>query len=185
MLVECNDKTGGEVYEMIIRQIFQDLQLSPSVKDMRVFVDPAEVVFIIVMQMDRTAPNVMFSEVATYKYDKNTDETTISLKEEKYLPTLLKKLWVMKGRENVHQPNRSQIVIDGEGDNLSEIAVDDYSENLKKRLYDAAFRIIPEGFRIIKDLSKGNLVALVCTDELIKDEWVEKAESFIKELEDN
>ncbi|MGL6298723.1 MAG: methanogenesis marker 17 protein [Methanobacteriaceae archaeon] len=185
MLVECSDKTGGEVYEMIIRQIFQDLQLSPSVKDMRVFVDPAEVVFIIVMQMDRTAPNVMLSEVATYKYDKNSNETTISLKEEKYLPILLKKLWIIKGRENVHQPNRFQIVITGEDNNLSEIAVDDHSENLKKRLYDAAFRIIPEGFRIIKDLSKDNLVALVCTDELIKDEWVEKAESFIKELETN
>ena len=40
MLVECYDKKGAEVYEIIIKQIFQDLVLGPSVDDLKAFVNP-------------------------------------------------------------------------------------------------------------------------------------------------
>ena len=39
MLVECYDEKGAEVYEMIIKQIFQDLVLGPSVQDLRAFIN--------------------------------------------------------------------------------------------------------------------------------------------------
>jgi len=44
------------------------------------------------------------------------------------------------------------------------------------------FRIVPEGFKIIKDMSEGDIVAVVATDELIRDSWVEKASEYINEL---
>ena len=55
-------------------------------------------------------------------------------------------------------------------------------ENLKRRIYDAIFRIVPEGFKIMKDISRDDIVSVIATDELIKDEWVEKAEGYIVEL---
>lgn len=182
MVVESNDEEGAKVYEMIIKQIFQDLQLFPSIKDMRVFVDPAEVVFILAIKMDKASTITTLSDVSTLEYDNVNDETIIRVKDEKYLPNILRKLWLEKGRENVHQPNRFSFILKGKQNNLDTMIIDDPYENLKKRVYDAAFRIIPEGFRIIKDISEGDVIAIVCTDELIKDEWLDKGLTYVKEL---
>ncbi|MDR1722025.1 MAG: methanogenesis marker 17 protein [Methanobrevibacter sp.] len=183
MIVESNDKDGAKVYEMIIRQILQDLQLSPSIKDMKAWVNPNEVVFIMAVKGDKTAESIGFRDVATYKYDKQEEKTIITIKNENYLPNLLKKLWMEFGRDEVQQPSRYKIVLDGEVKNLTDIEVYSPKESLKIRIYDAIFRIIPEGFRVIRDLSKDDIVAIVATDELIKDEWLDKCREFIKELE--
>ena len=53
---------------------------------------------------------------------------------------------------------------------------------MQRRIYDAVFRILPEGFKNIKDLSSEDIVAVVATDELIKDEWIEKCHEFMDEL---
>lgn len=182
MLVKSTDKEGAEVYEMIIKQIFQDLQLSPSIKDMRVCVDPKEVVFILAMKLDKTSNFTPLGDVTTVEYDKEEDKTIIRVKDENYLPNILKKLWLEKGRENVHQPNRFNVILDGKQENLEDLIIDDPNVNLKKRAYDAAFRIIPEGFRIIRDISDGDVIAIVCTDELIKDEWLDKGLEYVEEL---
>lgn len=182
MLVESTDKEGAEVYEMIVKQIFQDLQLSPSVKDMRVFVDPGEVVFILAIKMDKTSNITTLGSVTSSKYVAENDETIINVEDENYLPNVLKRLWFEKGRENVHQPDRFSIVLEGKQENLDTLIIDDPHENLKKRVYDAAFRIIPEGFRIIRDISDGDVIAIVCTDELIKDEWLDKGLTYVEEL---
>lgn len=182
MLVESTDKEGAKVYEMIIKQIFQDLQLSPSIKDMRVYVDPAEVVFILAMKMDKTSDFTILGDVTTIEYDKEENKTIIRVKDENYLPNILRKLWLEKGRENIHQPDRFSFVLDGKEDNLESLIIDDPHENLKKRVYDAAFRIIPEGFRIIRDISQDDIIAIVCTDELIKDEWLDRGLAYVEEL---
>jgi len=182
MLVKSTDKEGAKVYEMIIRQIFQDLQLSPSIKDMRVCVDPKEVVFILAMKLGKTSNFTPLSDIGTVKYDKEEDKTVIRVQNENFLPNILKKLWRERGRENVHQPNRFNVVLDGKQENLKDLVIDDPNENLRKRVYDAAFRIIPEGFRIIRDISDGDVIAIVCTDELIKDEWLDKGLQYVEEL---
>ena len=182
MLVESTDKEGAKVYEMIIKQIFQDLQLSPSIKDMRVFVDPEEVVFILAIKMDKTSNFTILSDVANVKYNGEEDKTIIRVENENYLPNILKKLWLEKGKENIHQPDRFRFVIEGKEEDLENLIIDDPHENLKIRLYDATFRIIPEGFRIVRDISEGDIVAIVSTDELIKDEWLDKGLAYVEEL---
>ena len=167
---------------MVIKQIFQDLQLSPSIDDMRVCVDPEEVVFILAMKLGKTSRFTPLSDIATVKYDKEGKKTIIRVKDENFLPNILKKLWSEKGRENVHQPNRFKVIFDGKPGNLKDFVIDDPHENLKKRVYDAAFRIIPEGFRIVRDISDGEVIAIVCTDELIKDEWLDKGLRYVEEL---
>ena len=54
--------------------------------------------------------------------------------------------------------------------------------NLQRRIYDAIFRILPEGFKIIKDMSTDGIITVVATDELIADAWIEKANEYIAEL---
>ena len=101
---------------------------------------------------------------------------------ENYLPNILKILWMQFSRDEIYQPNRYQLEIKGDYTDWSSVVVDDPHSNLQRRIYDAVFRILPEGFKIIKDMSTEDIVAVVATDELIKDAWIEKANEYIAEL---
>ena len=89
----------------------------------------------------------------------------------------------MFSRDEIYQPNRYQLEISGNQLNLETLIIDDPHSNLQRRIYDAIFRILPEGFKIIKDMSTKDIVAVVATDELIMDAWIEKANEYIAELE--
>lgn len=182
MLVECYDKKGAEVYDMIIRQIFQDLMLGPSVDDLRAFADPDQVVFILAIKMKNTASHVYMKDVANLEYEKTEDKTHIIIDNENFLPNILDNLWNIFPRDSIYQPDRYNIILDGNQLKLNDLVVDNSQINLQKRIYDAVFRILPEGFRIVKDVSKDNIIAVIATDELIKDSWIDKANEYIEEL---
>lgn len=182
MLVECYDPQGAEVYEMIIRQILQDVQIYRSIKDMKVFVDPREPVFIIVVKFEKAASPITIEDFTEYKYNKEENATYIRVKDETYLPELLQKLWKTEGREKIQQPSRFEIIINDPETELKGMAIHDPKEDLKKKIYDAIFRIIPEGFKVIRHYSKEDIIAMVCSDEIIKDEWIKKEEEMIEEL---
>lgn len=182
MLVECYDKAGAEVYEIIIKQIFQDLVLGASVDDLKAFVNPDEPVFILAIKMKKTSNAIAFNEVANFTYDKENDVTQIFIENENYLPNILKRLWFQFSRDEIYQPNRYTLEIQGNQMDLETLVIDDPHSNLQRRIYDAIFRILPEGFKIIKDISTEDIVAVIATDELIKDEWIEKSNEYLEEL---
>ena len=182
MLVECYDERGAEVYEIIIKQIFQDLVLGSSVDDLKAYVNPDDPVFVLAIKMKKTSNVVLFKDVANLSYDKENDITRILIDNENYLPNILKRLWRLFSRDEIYQPNRYQLEISGNHMDLESLVVDDPHSNLQRRIYDAIFRILPEGFKIIKDLSTEDIVCVVATDELIADAWIEKANEYIAEL---
>lgn len=183
MLVECYDEKGAEVYEMIIKQIFQDLVLGPSVQDLRAFVDPREPVFILAIKMKKTSSARKLEDVAKVRFKKEENVTDIFVENENYLPNILKRLWFMYSREDIYQPTRFNIELSGDQSNLASMVIDDPHSNLQRRIYDAIFRILPEGFKIIKDMSCNDIIAVIATDELIKDVWIEKMDVYLEELE--
>ncbi len=185
MLVECYDERGAEVYEIIIKQIFQDLVLGSSVDDLKAYVNPDDPVFVLAIKMRKTSNAIAFGDVANFTYDKVRDTTVILIDDENYLPNILKRLWKSFSRDEIYQPNRYQLEISGDHMDLKTLIVDDPHSNLQRRIYDAIFRILPEGFKIIKDMSTEDIVAVVATDELIKDAWIEKANEYIAELNGN
>ena len=170
MLVECYDERGAEVYEIIIKQIFQDLVLGASVDDLKAYVNPDDPVFVLAIKMRKTSNVVKFEDVANLTYDKNDDVTRILIDNENYLPNILKELWKQFSRDEIYQPNRYQLEIAGDYTDLKSIVVDDPHSNLQRRIYDAVFRILPEVFKNIKDLSTEDIVCVVATDEVSKDD---------------
>ena len=182
MLVECYDERGAEVYEIIIKQIFQDLVLGSSVDDLKAYVNPDDPVFVLAIKMRKTSKAIAFEDVANLTYMKDDDKTMILIDNENYLPNILKELWKRFSRDEIYQPNRYQLEIEGDHTDLASLVVDDPHSNLQRRIYDAIFRILPEGFKIIKDLSTDDIVCVVATDELIKDAWIERAHEYIDEL---
>ena len=182
MKVECYDENGAEVYDMIIRHILQEVQVTRSIGDLRVYVDPREPIFIIVVRLEKASKPVVIEDFTEYEFNKAGNEMFIKIKDETYLPELLEKLWEMEGRNKIHQPNRFEVIIDDPTKDLEGLIIRDPQEDLKKKVYDAIFRIIPEGFRVIDHRSEGNIIALTCTDEMMKDEWIEKTEEIIAEV---
>ena len=182
MLVECYDEKGAEVYEIIIKQIFQDLVLGAAVDDLKAYVNPDDPVFILAIKMKKTSTVIEFKDIAQFTYNKTDDVTHIFIEDENYLPNILKRLWMRFSREEIYQPTRYNIDLNGNQMDLETLVIDDPHSNLQRRIYDAIFRILPEGFKIIKDVSTKDIVAVVATDELIMDAWIEKANEYIAEL---
>ncbi|HEX7467719.1 MAG TPA: methanogenesis marker 17 protein [Methanobacterium sp.] len=182
MKVECYDENGAEVYDMIVRHILQEVQVSRSIGDLRVYVDPREPVFIIVVRLEKASKPVVIEDFTEYEFNKAGNEMFIKIKDETYLPELLEKLWELEGRNKIHQPNRFEVIIDDPTKDLEGLVIRDPQEDLKKKVYDAIFRIIPEGFRVIDHRSEGDIIALTCTDEMMKDEWIKKTEKIIGEV---
>jgi putative methanogenesis marker protein 17 len=182
MKVECYDEEGAAVYDMIVRHILQEVQVSRAIKDLQVYVDPREPVFIIVVQLEKTAPPIVLEDFAEYEYNSEANEAFIRIKNETYLPQLLNKLWETEGRNKVHQPSRFEVIVDDPHKQLEGMEVQNPEEDLKKKIYDAIFRIIPEGLRVVEHYSEGNIIAMTCSDEVIKDEWIEKMMSIIENI---
>jgi putative methanogenesis marker protein 17 len=182
MNVECYDPEGAAVYEMILRQVLQDVQVTRSVKDVQIYVDPREPVFIIVVQMEKASSPILLEDFAEFKYDEEANEAFIRIKDEKYLPALLKKLWEVEGRNKIHQPSRMEVVIDDPQHSLEGMVVVDPQQDLKRKVYDALFRIIPEGFRVVDHHSEDDIIALTCTDEVMQDKWIDKSMEIIARM---
>ncbi|HTX60690.1 MAG TPA: methanogenesis marker 17 protein [Methanobacterium sp.] len=185
MKVECYDETGAEVYDMVVRQILQDLQITRAVKDLRVYVDPREPVFIIVISYEKTAPPVRLLDFAEYEKDRAANEVFLKIKDETYLPELLSLLWEREGRNKVHQSSRSEVIVDDPQTDIRNLVVHNPEEDLRKKIYDALFRIIPEGLRVVDHFSEGNLIALTASDETIKEEWLQKTREVIEDMKKN
>lgn len=149
---------------------------------MKAYVNPDDPVFVLAIKMKKTSNAIAFTDVANLTYDKARDVTMILIDNENYLPNILKRLWRLFSRDEIYQPNRYQLEIEGNHMDLETLIVDDPHSNLQRRIYDAVFRILPEGFKIIKDMSTEDIVCVVATDELIKDAWIEKANEYIAEL---
>ena len=90
----------------------------------------------------------------------------------------------MEGRNKIHQTSRSEVIIDDPQVDLKKLVVHNPEEDLRKKIYDALFRIIPEGFRVVEHYSEGNIIALTASDEVIKQEWLDKTRSIVKELKE-
>jgi putative methanogenesis marker protein 17 len=182
MIIECYDEKGAEVYEMVVKSILQDVMVTRAIKDIRVFVDPREPVFIIIVRFETSAPLIVLEDFAEYTFDKEKNRVIIRIKDETYLPELLQRLWEVEGREKIFQPTRFEVIIENPQVEIKGMVVHDPTEDLKKKIYDAIFRIIPEGFRVIKHYSKGDVIAMTCSDDTIKDEWIEKCKKMLKEV---
>ncbi len=180
MYVECYDEVGAQAYDAILRQTLQDLKLARSINAIKIFIDPRDAIFIIAVKLDKTSYKIYLDDMASYKYDKGL--LKIQVKNENYLPDLLRVLWREEGRINVAQPDRYKIEISNPTIDPENLLVVDPSEKQKRKVYDAIFRIMPEGFRMTRNASSGNMVCVMSSDEIIDERWDKKFEEIIEEV---
>ena len=180
MYVECYDEVGAQVYDTLLRHTLQDLKLARAISAIKIFIDPREALFIGVVKLEKTSQPVYLHDMATYKMDNGI--LKILIENENYLPDLLRVLWIKEGRVNVAQPDRYKIEINNPTINPKELIVVDPSRELKRKVYDALFRVMPEGFRMTKNRSYDNMICIMSSDEIIDEKWNEKFNEVIEEV---
>ena len=104
MKVECYDENGAAVYDMIVRHILQEVQVTRSIGDLRVYVDPREPLFIIVVKLEKASQPIVIEDFTEYEFNKAGNEMFIKIKDETYLPDLLEKLWEKKEETKYTSP---------------------------------------------------------------------------------
>lgn len=180
MYVECYDEVGAEVYDTLLRHALQELKLARAINAVKVFIDPRDAIFIAVVKLEKASQPIYLKDMASYKYE--GDLLKILIDNENYTPDLLRVLWREEGRVNVAQPDRYKIEISNSTIDPENLMVVDPSKELKRRVYDALFRVMPEGFRMTRNASEGNLVCLMSSDEIIDEKWNKKFNEVIEEV---
>ena len=180
MFVECYDESGAEVYDMILRTTLQDLQLARSVHAIKVFIEPRDAIFIAAVKIEKTSTPIYLNDMAFY--EKKDNKLYIDIDNENYLPELLKKLWLIESRSKISQPDRYKVIVEDYSFDPDKLIVSDPSSELKRKIFDALFRIMPEGFRLTRNTSEGNIISLISSDEVFDDKWNDKLEEVIEEV---
>jgi len=180
MYVECYDEVGAQVYDTLLRHTLQDLKLARAISAIKIFIDPREALFIGVVKLEKASQPIYLDDIASYKMEDGILKITIE--DENYIPHLLKALWASEGRQNVNQPDRYKMEITNPQFNPKNFIVHNPSEELKRKVYDALFRVMPEGFRMTRNASQGNLICIMSSDEIIDVKWDKKFNEVIEEV---
>jgi putative methanogenesis marker protein 17 len=179
MYVECYDEVGAQVYDTLLRHTLQDLKLARAINAIKIFIDPREALFIGVVKLEKASQPVYLNDIASYKMEDGV--LKILVEDENYIPNLLKALWVSEGRHNVNQPDRYKMEVSNPQLDPDNFIVHDPSEELKRKVYDALFRVMPEGFRMTRNASEDNMVCIMSSDEIIDVKWDKKFKEVIEE----
>ena len=180
MYVECYDEQGAQAYEKILRYTLQDLKLAKAINGIKIFIEPRDAVFIGVIRLAPPSAPIYLKDMATYKMEDGI--LKIKIDKEDYTPDLLRELWKKEGRANVAQPDRYRIEVKEPSFNPDDFLVFNPYKELKRKVYDAILRIVPEGFRISHNRSERDMVCLLCSDQIIDESWYAKFDEIIEEV---
>ncbi|RSN72796.1 MAG: methanogenesis marker 17 protein [Thermoproteota archaeon] len=172
--VECPDEEAKAAFERTISSVISDSPIKSAIKDIYVYTNPEEPVFILIINYSK--PTWKVKLVDAVKMRSTKDGTIVTCENDKYFPGLMRVLWERFGRENTEQLSRYEVMVRGEihEDVLNSVIFDPEKE-LAKGLIDVIIRIVPEGFRIRKYIWKEEAVIVISSEDPIKDEWVKMA----------
>ena len=187
-VVESTIPEEAEHYKYIVSDAITDLVLAQAIEHIKVVVKPEDSLFqmVIVLRGGMSPVKVSdFAQVGEGTFGES--EVVIDIDNEAYLPQLLKNLWDMCGRINVHQPERNTVSVTCENPlehipEIEEMVIEDPQRTLQSRLVDMAIRATPEGFRVRYHSLDGNHFIFVATEDIMKNEWIEEAHKTLDEL---
>ncbi|MEM1670950.1 MAG: methanogenesis marker 17 protein [Archaeoglobaceae archaeon] len=180
LVVESPDEEGRIAYERTINTVLSESTIRGSIKGVRVYADPKEPVFILILQLAKSSGVIKFSDAVALKFVK--DGVIAVCENDKFMPEVLRILWEKFGNEKVEQLSRYEIMVkNGISDEILNAIVYDPEKELMAGLMDLILRIIPEGFRIRRYIRKDNLLAVIASEDPIKSDWIEKAIRMMEE----
>jgi putative methanogenesis marker protein 17 len=186
--VETKIPEEAESYKSIISDVISELALANSIGRLYVIITPEETLFQMAIILRGAPPlvkTVDFADVNLGSLGKN--EIQVVLRDEKYLPDLLEKLWAKYGRGKVIQQDRKTINIsvqetNNEIETIKTMIIFDPQRTLMSRLVEMAIRATPEGFRVRYHALKGNNFIFVASEGAMKPEWIKKGHEMLENI---
>ncbi|MEM2978968.1 MAG: methanogenesis marker 17 protein [Methanomassiliicoccales archaeon] len=180
--VEGPEKAGNEGYVELFNSILLDLGITRHVEAAKFIIKPSEPLFLVSVKTRLAAGKIRINDIA--EVTKTKAGTFINITDENYAPSLLSLLWRMYGRERIEQLSRLEVLCKGiEEDEILELVID-RGEEMKKKILDALWRLLPEGFKIRYELSSESVITIAATEYEMKKEWKELANELHKEMEE-
>ncbi|MGB3908363.1 MAG: methanogenesis marker 17 protein [Methanomethylovorans sp.] len=178
----------AEAYRSILSDVISDLGVANSIGRIYVIITPEDSLFQMAVILRGSPPLIKtsdFADVSVGAVIRN--EIQIVLRDEKYLPDLLEKLWAKYGRGKVIQRDRKTIDvvvenIDAEIGSIKEMPIFDPKRTLLSKLVEMAIRGAPEGFRVRYHSLNGNEFIFVASEDAMKPEWVQQGHQMLESI---
>ncbi len=177
LVVRSPDEQGRRLIEELTYDILSDLDVTRSLHDIKIFVDPNEPVFILYGRLAVSLPSIKMSDVATMTH--TDDGLRLDIKNERYANNLLERLIEQYGKADILQLDRYTILVATDEDVPDDVIYEPAKE-LKRKIIDAIRRIAPEGYRIIKHEITNEYILFIASEEPIKESWMREGQKLIE-----
>ncbi len=177
LAVQSPDEQGERLIEELTFDILSDLDVTRSLYNIKIFVDPNEPVFMLYGRLAVSLPSIRISDVATMTHTE--DGLRLDIKNERYANNLLDKLAERYGKADLLQLDRYTVLVATDEDIPDEIIYEPAKE-LTRKIIDAIRRIAPEGYRIIKHEITDDYILFIASEEPIKEAWIRQGRKLIE-----
>ncbi len=181
IIVEGPDDWGNEAYESLLNRVLVDLGVTTSVERVKMIIEPEGPLFLISLVTRKAAGTRNLTEVA--RLEEKSNGTRITITNESYAPRILSALWRVYGRDRIDQLTRLEIMAQGLfQEDLKGLKLDP-GEELREKVLDALWRVLPEGFKVRYRLVDEEVLTIASTEHSMKDEWKKLAREVHEEME--
>ncbi|OFV67385.1 MAG: Uncharacterized conserved protein UCP019464, methanogenesis [Candidatus Syntrophoarchaeum caldarius] len=179
VFVECAEETGALAFQMLTESIIEDLHAGRLIERVREYIDIDIPLFYISIKPHRSTQKIEMRDLVSI-IEATEDGIKVSIDDETYAPYLLPLLWEKYG-DKVHQIERNRLEINGvTEDELMAIPIEDIKmKEIDDILNHIIFHVIPIGFRVIRNISEGDEIRYIASENSITDEMVEKVKKIV------
>ena len=181
IIAEGPESFANDSYTQLLERTLVDMGITTSIERVRMIIRPAEPLFIISIRTRNAGGSRMVSEIATIEEKEGGAFLTIN--DENYAPRLLSLLWRTFGRDRIEQITRLEIFAKGAtGRDIESLKLDP-EEELKKKLLDAVWRLLPEGFKVRHEVMTEVAMTITATERTLTPEQIALGVQTHREME--
>ncbi len=181
IIVEGPESFANDSYTQLLERTLVDMGITTSIEKVKMIIRPAEPLFIISIRTRKAGGSRMVSEISTI--EEKEGGTFIAINDENFAPRLLSLLWRTFGRERIEQVTRLEIFAKGATAKDIESLKLDPEEELKKKLLDAVWRILPEGLKVRHEVASETSMTITSTERTLTPEQIALGVATEKEME--
>ena len=184
MLIDVTgtEEYACEAYKKLFEDIMNDVGKATMIDRAKLVLKPEVPLFIFSVRLINEPTNKVVSDAADLRQEGS--DTHVSISDERYAPEIIASLWKNYGRDKVEQQTRFDLTVYGGDEN----AISNYQissgEEAKKEIIGALWRVMPEGIKNRHNMSDGNVITIVATEELMHPEMIDEGVSVHKSMKE-
>ena len=183
IIAEGPESYANDSYTQLLERTLVDMGITTSIEKVKMIIRPSEPLFIISIRTRKAGGSRMVSDIATI--EEKDGGAFLTIVDENFAPRLLSMLWRTFGRERIEQVSRLEIFAKGTAVTDIESLKLDPEEELKKKLLDAVWRLLPEGFKVRHEVASETAMTITATERTLTPEQIALGVATQKEMEES